>query len=468
MRIIETVQLLKRKISLHGAKGVLLNDVISDIGEGKEISWLLITVIIRRYLSKHDYKFKLTDNQPIDIDSWTDEELFHHKDSLVCVATSVDIHRAFGIETSVDIQQPGSTNESVLEMVVRSGSKGCLISDTAKLSSGPSTGTHIDRLVSTGLLLKRTIMPLKNVASKRALCRSVIVHSKFFSKAYDAASDGVKIMVHKTYLEQIVKEIAMIMDRNSINCLPVADLSGLMGLTSTDMYNIRKAVTSLNNKEFCGLHFSFKLCNPFYRGSSLRPACRARCISRVNSDTNQVDYTSFKARRNLPVLESVAVTLDQVQDGLTSDQLRKIIPCNNFKRANKIFFDFNKIFSYPLEKIQDGKQLKYRLMSKNSIDASTANVDKSTVNGDGSRVKPSRSGVNKVDCTTSDIVHDDDDDDERHTCGPPVSAKKTGGSSSRKRVSMKETNSGLVSLQQQWNCKIVMDFLNKVSSDVVQ
>jgi hypothetical protein len=187
----------------------------------------------------------------------------------------------------------------------------------------------------------------------------------------------------------------------------------------------------------------------------------------VNSDTNQVDYTSFKARRNLPVLESVAVTLDQVQDGLTSDQLRKIIPCNNFKRANKIFFDFNKIFSYPLEKIQDGKQLKYRLMSKNSIDASTANVDKSTVNGDGSRVKPSRSGVNKVDCTTSDIVHDDDDD-ERHTCGPPVSAKKTGGSSSRKRVSMKETNSGLVSLQQQWNCKIVMDFLNKVSSDVVQ
>lgn len=469
MRIIETVQVLKRKISLHGAKGVLLNDVISEvIGEGEEISWLLIIFIIRRYLSKHDYKFKLTDNQPIDIDSLNDEDLLHHKDNLICVATSVDIHRAFGIETSVDIQQPGSTNESVLDMVVRSGPKGCLISDTAKLGSGVSTGNHIDRLVSTGLLQKRTIMPLKNVASKRAMCRSVIVHSKLFSKAYNAASDGVKIMVHKTYLEQIVKEIAMIMDRNSINCLPVADLSGLMGLTSTDMYNIRKAVTSLNNKEFCGLHFSFKLCNPFYRGSSLRPACRARCISRVNSDTNQVDYTNFKARRNLPVLESIAVTLDLVQEGLTSDQLRKIIPCNNFKRANKLFFDFSKIFSYPLEKIQDGKQLKYRLMSKNSVDASTANVDKSTAaKGDGSRVKPSRSSVDdKIeDSTTSAIVHDDgDDDDERHTSEPPANAKKTGGSSSsRKRVSMKETNGGLVSLQQQWNCKIVMDYLNKVS-----
>lgn len=468
MRIIETVQVLKRKISLHGAKGVLLNDAISEVSEGKEMSWLLITVIIRRYLSKHDYKFKLTDNQPIDIDSLTDEVLLHHRDRLVCIATSIDIHRAFGIETSVDIQQPGSTNESVLDMVVRSGSKGCLISDTAKLGGGTSTCTHIDRLVSTGLLQKRTIMPLKNVASKRALCRSVIVHSKLFSKAYDAVSDGVKIMVHKTYLEQIVKEIAMIMDRNSINCLPVADLCGLMGLTSTDMYNIRKAVTSLNNKEFCGLHFSFKLCNPFYRGSSLRPACRARCISRVNSDTNQVDYTSFKARRNLPVLESVAVALDQVQDGLTSDQLRKIIPCNNFKRANKIFFDFNKIFSYPLEKIQDGKQLKYRLMSKNSIDASTAIVDKSksSAKGDGTRVKPSRSVDDKVDSTVGDIVRDDDNDDERHACGPPANTKKTGGSSlPRKRVSSKETNSGLVSLQQQWNCKIVMDLLNKVSSD---
>ena len=234
-----------------------------------------------------------------------------------------------------------------------------------------------------------------------------------------------------------------------------------------------------------------------------------------DSTTNQIvgggaDYSEFKAHRNLPIFESIAFTIDHIiQEGLTSDQLRKVISCNNFKRANRLFFEFNKLFAYPLEKIQDGKQMKYRLISKNNInicsDGSSSGGGGNNGNGydgnNGSVMKDSKKSsitqydavgtrmtsigdnnnddvdaidnsddIRMVDINTTehDIAYANNDSYNTHMHEQqqqPLMKKDTGGGkrNTKRGFSLKENNPGLMSLQKQWNCKIIMDYLNKVS-----
>jgi hypothetical protein len=82
------------------------------------------------------------------------------------------------------------------------------------------------------------------------------------------------------------------------------------------------------------------------------------------------DNSVFRTARNLPLYEHVNVCLRNNPTGLATSDIRTVAAVSS-KVAYKVTSYFANSFGFPVQKFQDGKQLKYRLFSKQSAAAAS-------------------------------------------------------------------------------------------------
>lgn len=373
VHILESVIFIKKTVSQVGTSGILYNKVLQTLHTNNRLGnydlekFMKLGIhIARNYLSNDGYLFKLENGESfINIIDFNEEDLLQIYDNLICFAPLPDIWKEFGIENISDIPPVDSPIHDLLQRTIASKYNGFIVSENI------SNGHHnMDKLVHSGLLVKR-IIQIKH------LSKSTIIHSKFFAKNFDPSKHGYKLVVHRTYLERIIKRILLLLDKNNLDTIPVKNLASNLGLNQRDMQYIRYVVTSLNKStSFCGIHFYQTWCNPRRKDGSLESLQNLYCVSKVAAvplDYNIEEYVlNFQCQRNLPIYETIAFAIEN-KNGITSNQLRKIIGCNNAKKIQKIFFELNKKLGYRLEKIQDGKHIQFKLVSK-PVESNTLSV----------------------------------------------------------------------------------------------
>jgi hypothetical protein len=325
-------------------------------------------VIAQRFVEGDGFSFKVGE-QPVQLSSLTFDQFTAELEQLRCHASPVEVDRACGVVDPGVILEEEGLLRNILEKVAASGPRGCLISEVARSDAGTQTHSSVDKLVGLGYLVKQSINPIAKGKQYRCDSKAVVLHNKVNAPYYDEEADGVKVIVSTSYLERIHSLIVDILDRRNVHSLPARDLARCLGMSRWDMQALRNATIVMDKKEGAKVKFFQKMCSFQLENGTLGTErlmwCAARSEDQVFLDA-AAGTLSFVSPRNFPVHETIAAALndgDRGRAGITAADIRAITGAS-YKRAAKVFTEFHKVLGYPLEKVQDGKQLRHKILPK--------------------------------------------------------------------------------------------------------
>lgn len=359
--IVEVVVELQREIALAGSSGTVYENVLQKF----EITPKVGFFIARQFLVGSGIYFK-DGLAAIDFDTHSLEEFTEKLAEITCFAPIETIRSAIGIECPKMI--PGEENGlySILEAIARSETKGCLMSELSSFA-GSQVHNYIDRLVGLDVLVKRSVNPVAGARHSRVTSKSTVVHNKRFAPYYDDAGDGVRVIVSSSYLDRMHELILFMLQQRNAKMLPVRDLARVLGMSRWDMQALRNASIAQDRKEPTKVKFFLANCQSYGPDGILSVPRLSWCAGGASDPALNLDDSdgrlTFQCTRNVPLHEAIAMTLASKPDGLTASDLRALTGVS-LKRAAKLFTSFNKQFGYPVEKVQEGKQLKHKLMPK--------------------------------------------------------------------------------------------------------
>jgi hypothetical protein len=326
--------------------------------------------IANKYLWNHGWKFEYN-NDEILFGMLSFDDFVVKSNELVCVAPIVEATLSRGVEASGEIQKEESQLKDILDEVVNRRNHGCVVTELGDHSSG--VHNYADKLVNMGLIVKRSINPISTSKHCRIFNKSTILHSKLFSQYYKADDDGVNVIDSQTCLDQVIEYICQIFDERNVGVLSAREIALHLGISKRDMQSLRYSINSQNKKEPARIILFRAVGNVNKLGGGQYSALMW-CVGRIRSesgasadnggdmDSLRVTDHSFKCTRNVPVFESVASSINSRVSGVTSSDIRYMNSLS-IKRAAVVFGVFSKSLHYNIEKFQDGKQLKHKLVS---------------------------------------------------------------------------------------------------------
>lgn len=351
---------IKNEISLAGMVGIQYKSLVERHSLTQKLGYFIAIQII----AHHTHLIKHGDNV-LDSNSFLFGQYLEYYEKLCCFANVGEIERAFHMTVPGALDEDNGHLGQILETVSKSQEKGCLVSDLTKNESGAQNHTYVDKLIGLGCLVKQGINPLISSES-RTESKSVVVHNKLYAPHYNNLADGVKLVVGNGQLDRIHDLIIDILDKRNVQVLPARDLARQMGMSRWDMQALRNASLAQDKKEPAKVKFFQMICNSRLKNGTLSSALLMWCVSKA-SDLGYYDSSTgkyaFTSPRNFSVYETVAASLAEVDTGLTANDIR-VRTGAPYKKAAKIFVSFHKNFGFPLEKFQDGKQLKHRILPK--------------------------------------------------------------------------------------------------------
>lgn len=323
----------------------------------------------KRFLISTGYSFKLGLNY-VDFDTFSLES-FLEANNILSFAPVEEVKGTCGIEGANLFPGEESNLYNILEAIAKAETKGCLISDLSNLA-GNQVHNYIDRLVGLDILVKRSVLPASGSGPCRISSKSTVVHSKQFAPFYDEASDEVRVVVSSSYLDKIHDLILNVLQQRNVKMVPVRDLARALGMSRWDMQALRNASLAQEKKEPPKVKFFLSNCQSYGPDGILSVPRLAWCVGSASDAAQLLDEgdgkLAFQCSRNMPLHETIALALASRPDGLTASDLRALTGVT-LKRAAKLFTAFSKQFGYPVEKVQDGKQLKHKLMPKDPSQA---------------------------------------------------------------------------------------------------
>ncbi len=378
MSLSEAVVALKDRIAVHGSKGVNFHKALSDL----KIDLKLGHFIAKRFLLKDGYTFSVN-NAIIDISAVNEYSPQFLR--VCCVAVAQDQWSSWGIQSIAELPQSNTPVAALLELIARSGSKGCVPADTVQELKTTKVHVHVDKIVNMGRVVKSLIYPSGNGAH-RVKQRSTILHLKRFVAMYDPAVDGVRYETNDNLKEQIFNLIYDVLKENNLNIVPLRDLAKYLGMSKRSMQYIRIQGIALARKQECKVRFFEAVCNPTnMRGEGVSASILAWCVARNDLDdfhpaalsvfdtSVQPDRSQFNTSRNLSLWAHVDASLRTRPTGLSSNDVGHITGSSN-KFAYRITSLFVHSFHYPVQKLQDGKLMRYMLFPRGSHPAPLRNI----------------------------------------------------------------------------------------------
>ncbi len=388
MSALNAVVLLKDRISLHGSKGVLFHKALSDL----KISLKAGLYMAKKMLLQSGYSFTIS-GLPINISDIAD--VSGKFLTILCTAPLREIWKAFGLEDIGETPLPDSPLFKILELLGRARENGCLQTDLTKAMGMTALHTFIDKSVGLGVTVKRGIIPIPDKDTKFPLkdrrmspgsSKTTIIHLKRFAEAYDVSADCCLLLSGLTQKEEVHEFIAQVMDEEGVDTVAVNDMAKWLGIPFRSMQYLRTQSVSTEGRGGPEpIKFFEAICNPRTKHGGIHCAKLSWCMRRVApsaaaaaddddvegdapSDSKQQSSVfpggAFSMSRNLPLYEHVVASLDLYPGGLSSADINRLTSVGP-KAAYKLVVQMSGEFGFPTQKVQVGKQAKYRLFSKN-------------------------------------------------------------------------------------------------------
>lgn len=373
--IFQLVQVIKDTIVHRGAKGCIYRLLLEDVGATPPLGYF----IAQRYIAGCGFHFRIGEKY-LDICGQSFDNFVAYYHEIVCYACETEIDHLCGIVDPGVILEEEKHLQLALETVAASETIGCLISEITRSDGASQTHASVDKLVGLGYLVKQSINPVAKSTKCRTESKSVVLHNKLYASDYDEAADGVKIIVGNNYLDKVHDLIIEVLEKRNVRSLSARELSKCLGISRWDMQALRNATIALDRKDGARVCFFQATCHVTYDSGVLGPETRMWCVGRA-ADRAELDAAGsgqrpFLCSRNVPVHQAIVTVLNnggQYRAGVTSSDIRSITGAS-YKRAAKLFTEFHKSFGYPLEKVQEGKQLKYRVLPKQRSESSPPSV----------------------------------------------------------------------------------------------
>ena len=386
------VNALKEKISFRGGpNGLNCAALLNELHINKKIG----CYAVNKFLIPGGYEVFVRNEPKCFLDaSDTDFE------DAICKAPGYTFQKSFGIDTAGAFPYDDKNCEIILSTIACAESVGCLQSELPL--DGSSGYASVDKLVGIKLVCKTTIIPTSSKLGRIAN-KTTIMHLPRMARYYDNKKDQSRVVSSKYVVGAMIEFVTSLLREYGQTSLPTSDLAKILGLSKRQTQYLISAIESFYNfqNEYSSprLTFAHALCKPTRSDGTLGSVRSGVCViveplphkhlplglpPASSTDQRAVTCSGDTLRmslgasvspahagstfsvRNLSTYELlVGRTGSAGSKGLASSDI-KVLTSVTSKRAGKLFTDLNKGIGIPMERVQEGKQIIYRLVKRAS------------------------------------------------------------------------------------------------------
>lgn len=338
---------------------VYYNDVsLLSILDRYGISAKLGFYLAKEFLAKDGYRFTdLDSQQEIDV-----RALPALHDRVVCKPPLSRVGEVFGLQNFSENLEPGTAFD-LLNHIAAAGPRGCTSVELAKLD-GVKKNLYValDRLVVTGAVVKRAVMPTGNEPKRcrvKSIC--VLLHLKKYAQRYSAARDFCQIVPDDEVKDAVFRFIVEdMLDANEITVLPCKDLSQVLNLSKRHTQYMRNHIVTQNKQGYCILEAVERRCAPLKENFEPGLARMAWCLVKAPPKSDEAERCM--RIRNLSLIESLDLYLRRKGE-LNSVELRRFTATSR-KRSQRLSSDLVSVYKYPTVRVQCGRSMTNKILPK--------------------------------------------------------------------------------------------------------
>lgn len=359
---------IKREVSGTGKSGLVYGELIEKLGLKESVG----LYIARKHLLHDGYSFKLGDDD-VDLISassigakWT------------CIPPAEVVRKAMGYLSHEDNLPDFEEGHAVLSKIAKAGARGAVMVEIeSNATLRKNVANVVDRLVSSGVLIKRLVIPDNSKSKKRVNAVCTILHLKKFAKFFRPELDGLYVQPDETVRDDVLRFFRRTIEQHQLAYLPTADLSLFINVHKRHIQYLRTVIFQATRQgEQFPVNFVEQLCAPVNRRNN-RKFTRFRygwCIvlGPITGDRDRdiafalSPDVQFDRLRDLGLYEQIDWRLRRSVEGLSANDLRRFIGTGR-KRTTKLGDELIKVFGYPAIKVQEAKSLVYRYQSKQPL-----------------------------------------------------------------------------------------------------
>lgn len=303
----------------------------------------------------------------------------------VCLyAPANDLRKSYGYEVheeNVPSFRESSPITELLCVIAKSGVRGNVIHelDNDQFGDRRTVGTLLDKLVLTGVVIKRLAMPLDPSTASRTVGAATVYHLRRYARRFAPAEDNLRLQPEPVIRDDILRFFRQLLDRHGVAFVGVVDLLRLLQLNNRRMQNLRNQLVQQDRQgELFPVRFVERLYAPIMRTNQTKCGKfrTVWCIEvgpitgDLDRDTMPLTTTelAYEKYRGLSAIEQLDYHLSRAPEhGLTLHDIRRLSGFGN-KKAARIVDDFSSTkkngYGYPTRKVQEAKVVMTSLLPK--------------------------------------------------------------------------------------------------------
>lgn len=295
-----------------------------------------------------------------------------------------DLRKAYGYEVheeNVPSFREASPTTALLGVIAKSGVRGNVIHelDNDQFGDRRTVGTLLDKLVLTGVVLKRLCMPLDPSTASRTVGAATVYHLRRYARRFAPAEDNLALQPEPVVRDDILRFFRQLLDRHGVSRLATCDLLLLLQLNNRRMQHLRNQLVQQERQgELFAVRFVERLYAPIMR-TTQHKCGKFRSVWCIEAGpiTGDVDRDApplaatelaYEKYRGLSALEQLDYHLSRAPEhGLTLHDVRRLSGFGN-KKAARIVDEFSSTkkngYGYPTRKVQEAKVVMTSVLPK--------------------------------------------------------------------------------------------------------
>ena len=268
----------------------------------------------------------------------------------------------FGFQSACDVIDPTSPAWYILNHIANMGIQGCTTVEISQFKEVKNVHVVIDKLVATGVITKRMVIPYGNSNQSRIKTVSSIFHLKKFSAFYNPMNDNIQILPDEKTKDTVYEYITEVLDSHDIQYLSSMDFTRYFNINKRQGQYIRNQIAMQHKQGYCILNAEEKKTAPLK--SNLEPGLLRTvwCICKSHYPTPQDCDQATTRIRNLPLIEQIDLYTRR-RKGFSVGDIRKFTSTSR-KRAQKLMDAMTSSFQYKTIRVQEGRVSHNRLIPK--------------------------------------------------------------------------------------------------------
>ena len=343
--MIRLMSTLHERISLAGEKGLPVGDLPS-----------LTSPTLRLLLSSNLFDVKNAAGESVAMS--LDDMWEQRHDIRVSVRLKSSTRRARGITCRED--QEAEHLSEVLDLVSLARDKGVMLADKDKLGAKVNFNSHVSRLLTSGVLVRRRVSVAKRIHTS-------VIHLRKHSRDYDPSSFDCEYEASDEMKETVVGAILNVLSQRHPPSMLVSDLAAELGCSRHAGSTLRDLVRENYSKPEFPL---FLVDTDGVRIENIdKPGFTRKYL--IAMKETKVESKTFGSLCvfNMPLMEQAASYLCE-SEGVSSADFSLMLGVER-KRSARMVQDFNDVYKYrpwfytfPIYDYVEFKQLKPKFRNK--------------------------------------------------------------------------------------------------------